>query len=180
MDFMDLVNTRKSVRTYTDRSVEEEKIVTILEAARLAPSAVNCQPWQYIVVKEKVTIEKIADSSKINSWLKKAPCVIIACADPNVDHTVNGMDYYLVDLAISMEHLILAATELGLGTCWLASYDEGKVRSILGIPEKMRVVAMTPLGYPAEKESIGGGLRKTLAGSKKRKPMEEMLHREKW
>jgi len=97
-----------------------------------------------------------------------------------VDHTVNGMDYYLVDLAISMEHLVLAATELGLGTCWLAGYDEGKVRSILGIPEKMRVVAMTPLGYPAEKESIGGGLRKTLAGSKKRKPMEEMLHREKW
>ncbi|MDD1770641.1 MAG: nitroreductase family protein [Methanomassiliicoccales archaeon] len=174
------MKARHSVRTFADQPVEDEKITSALEAARLAPSARNSQPWRYIVVKDRSMLERIADSGRLNSWVKKVPVLVIACADPKDDATVNGMDYFLLDVGISMEHLVLRATELGLGTCWLAGYDEVKVRAALGIPDNVRVVAMTPLGYPTEKPGLRDALTKTLARSKNRKSLEEIVRKEKW
>ncbi len=168
MDFMDVISARKSVRGYTDKPVEEEKLSKILEVARLAPSWANKQCCRYIVVKDKTKIQELSERF---DWLKKALVIIVACADPKDSGDRNGMNYYLVDVGISMQQLVLAATNLELGTCWIGAFDEAKVKKALGVPENIKVVAMTPLGYPAEKEGIGSG---------KRKPLEEIVHHEKW
>ncbi len=178
MEFMDVVAARKSVRSYADKEVEEEKLTKILEAARMAPSWANRQCWSYIVVKEKAKIEELA-GRLINSWLKKAPVIVVACGNPKKSGSQNGMDYYLVDVAISMEHLILAATDLGLGTCWIGAFNEAKVKQILEIPENIKVVALTPIGYPAD-EGRGSKMLKRIIGSSNRKPMEEIVHHNKW
>jgi len=178
MEFMDVVAARRSVRSYTDEDVEEEKINKMFEAASMAPSWANRQCWSYVLVKDKEKIKKLA-SGLVNSWMKHAKAIIVACGDPKKSGSRNGMDYYLVDVAISMEQLVLAATDLGLGTCWIGGFDESKVKKILDIPEKIKVVALTPIGYP----SVGGVRNKVitkLIGSNKRKSMENMLHYDKW
>ena len=178
MEFMDVVTARKSVRGYADREVEEEKLEKVLEAARLAPSWANKQCCRYIVIKDKDKIKEL--SSVINSWLKHAPLVLAACASPADSGSRNGMDYYLVDVGISMQQLVLAATDLGLGTCWIGAFDEAKVKKLLEVPENVRVVALTPLGYPSEKEGFGSKLARKFVGADKRKLFEEIVHREKW
>ena len=178
MEFMDVVATRKSVRDYADKAVEDEKLSKIFDAARMAPSWANKQCCQYIVVKNKYKISEL--SSFLNPWLKNAPVVLAACANPKDSGSRNGMDYYLVDVAISLQQLILTATNLGLGTCWLGAFDEAKVKKALEIPENIKVVGLTPIGYPAEKESVRSKLSKAFIGSAKRKPIEELVHWEKW
>ena len=178
MEFMDVIRARKSTRSYMDKVVEEEKLKQLLEAARLAPSWANRQCWKYIIVNDKEKIKKLA-AGIINSWMKNVKIVIVACADPKKSGSKNGMDYYLVDVAISMEHLVLAATNLGLGTCWIGGFDEAKVKKILNIPEKIRVVAMTPVGYPS-----GNGMRNKISRkiirADTRKPLEEMINYNNW
>lgn len=178
MEFIDVVKARKSVRSYSSKLVEEEKLTRILEAARKAPSWANRQCWSFIVVTDREKIEKLA-VGVINSWLKQAPVIIVACGNPKKSGFRNGMDYYLVDVAISMEHLILAAADLGLGTCWIGGFDEQKVKSILGVPKNIKIVALTPIGYAAS-ERIRDKLVKTLVHSGKRKPMEEIIHKDMW
>jgi nitroreductase len=178
MDFMDVVAARKSVRSYADKPVEEEKLSKVLEAARLAPSWANKQCCRYVVVKDKAKIQELAGG--FNGWLKQAPVIVVACADPKDAGTHDGMNYYLVDVGISMQQLILAATDMELGTCWIGGFDEAKIKKALGIPENIKVVAMTPLGYPADKEGLGSKLRKTVIGGGKRKPLAEIIHQEKW
>jgi nitroreductase len=182
MDFMDLAKERKSVRKYSDKEVEDDKIDIILEAARLAPSSANKQCWSYIVVRNKETIAEIATRGTgiFNSWLKKAPVVIVACGNPKESGSRNDMDYYLVDIEISMEHIMLQAADLGLGTCWIGWFDEKEMRRILGIPENLKVVAFTPIGYPADDSGMRTRLTKFFAGSAKRKPLEEIVHKDKW
>ena len=177
MDFMDVISARISVRGYADKPVEEGKLSKILEAARLAPSWANKQCCRYVVVKDKAKIQELSGRF---GWLKQAPIIIVACADPKDSGDRNGMNYYLVDVGISMQQLILAATNLELGTCWIGAFDEAKVKKVLQVPENVKVVAMTPLGYPADKEGIGSKLIKTAIGSGKRKPLEEIVHYEKW
>lgn len=178
MEFIDVIRNRKSIRSYKNEDVEEEKLKIILEAARLAPSWANKQCWKYIVVNDKEKIQKLA-SGIINSWMKNAKIVVVACADPKKSGTRNGMDYYLVDVAISMEHLILAATDLGLGTCWIGGFDETKVKKILEIPEKIKVVAMTPVGYPSEPAMRNRILRKIIKADS-RKPLQNMFYFNNW
>jgi nitroreductase len=178
MEFMDVVASRKSVHSYADREVEEEKLAKVLEAARLAPSWANRQCCRYVVIKDKAKIEELSDGRK--TWLKQAPVVLAACADPKDSGARNGMDYYLVDVGISMQQLVLAATDLGLGTCWIGMFDEAKVKKLLEVPENVRVVALTPLGYPAEKEGFEIKPAQKFVGSDRRKPVEEVVHREKW
>ncbi len=180
MEFTDVIKSRKSVRTYSDKQIEDEKIDYVLDCARLAPSYANRQCWRFIVVKDKDQIEKISKASIVNRWLKKAPMIIIACADPTSSGTENDMDYFLVDVAISLQHLVLAATNVGLGTCWIAAYDEKKIKIALEIPNRIRVVAITPVGYPADKKSFSEKMIKTIAGSKKRKSLDEIIHYERW
>ena len=176
MEFMDVVVTRKSVRDYSDKPVEEEKLKQILEAARLAPSWANKQCCKYIVVKDKAKIEALADQ---RAWLKKAPVIVAACADPKDSGNRNGMDYYLVDVGIAMQQLILAATSLGLGTCWIGAFDEGKVKKILEVPNNIKVVALTPLGYPSEASASSMAARQNV-NADNRKPLSETVHHEKW
>ena len=178
MDFREVIATRKSIRSYSDKDIEEDKFTKIFEAAQRAPSWANKQCWSYILVKDKEKIKKLA-SGLINSWMKHAKAIIVACGDPKKSGAKNGMDYYLVDVAISMEHLVLAATDLGLGTCWIGGFDEKKVKQILDIPENIKVIALTPLGYPTD-ETIRNKFIKKLIGSNKRKPLEEMVHHNSW
>jgi nitroreductase len=181
MDFEELVRRRRSVRRFTPEPVDEASIIKALECARLAPSARNLQCWHYVVVTRKDLISEVARAGgRLNAWLKDAPAIVVGCADPRRSTQSNGIDYYAVDLAISMEHFVLAATELGLGTCWIASFDEDIVKQALSMPPGIRVVALTPLGRPAEREGVGAAVRRTVAGSAKRKELDEFVHRERW
>lgn len=180
MEFYDVIRSRKSIRKYTAQKVPEDVLERILEAARWAPSWANKQCWRYIVVDDPKLMPGIV-SGMVRSW--NAPLFIVACADPANSGHRNGQDYYLVDVAISMEHLVLAAAAEGLGTCWLGGmFDEASVKKTLEIPEKIKVVAVTPLGYPdkgAMKGLLGNAIR-TAIGAHTRKPLGEIASRNKY
>jgi nitroreductase len=150
MDFFELIEKRYSVRAYQSKPVEEEKLQKVLEAARLAPTAANRQPFRIIVMK---TEGKEADLKQVyrQDWFSQAPLVICACAVPDEAWIrSDGKDYYDVDTTIAMDHLILAAANLGLGTCWIAAFDPAATRKVFGLPDDIEPVALTPLGYPAD------------------------------
>ncbi len=169
MDFYEVVRKRSSIRKYQDRPVEEGKLQRILEAARLAPSAANRQPWHFIVVKDPKVKEKLK-AAYGREWFYTAPVIVCACGDPSAAWVrADGVSYLDVDVAIAMEHLILAAAAEGLGTCWIGAFDEQAAKRALGVPEHIKVVAMTPLGYPAEEK-----------GEKRRKSLEEIVHYDRW
>jgi nitroreductase len=178
MDFAEVIAARKSVRDYSNKPVNKETIMKCLEAARFAPSWANKQCWHFIVVTDRNKIEKL--SSTINFWLKNAPAAVVACGDPSKSGFKNDQHYYLVDVAIALEHFVLAATNEGLGTCWMGGFDEKIVKSLLGIPTEIKVVALTPIGYPSENDGLVSKTIETMVGSKKRKPIEEIVHSEKW
>jgi nitroreductase len=180
MEFHDVIRARTSVRQYSDKSVDEDKITYILECARLAPSWANKQCWRFIIIKNKETIEQISKTSLINRWLKTAPVVIVACADPTDSGTNNSLDYYTVDVSIAFEHVVLAATDVGLGTCWIGGFNEEKVKELLEIPKRIRVVALTPLGYPVDTIGFAERITKTVLKTKKRKTLDEIVHYEHW
>ena len=160
MEFEDLINERYSVRSYHARPVEDEKLEKVLDAARLAPTAANKQPFQLIVVK---TESREDDLKRVYpaGWFSQAPLVICACAVKSESWTRgDGRNYVDVDTTIAMDHLILAATNLGLGTCWIAAFDAEAAREVLKIPDNMEPLLFTPLGYPADE--IGTKIRKGL------------------
>jgi nitroreductase len=169
MDFRELINTRYSVRAYKSEPVEDEKLQQVLDAARLAPTAANRQPFQLIVIH---TAGREAELRRIYKaeWFCKAPLVICACAVPSRAWSrMDDKNYSDVDVTIAMDHLILAATELGLGTCWIAAFNPSATREVLGLPEDVEPVAFTPLGYPADQP-----------GAKRRKPLSELVRYERW
>jgi nitroreductase len=170
LDVFDAIRSRRSIRSYQNKPVEEEKLAKILEAARLAPSAVNLQPISYIVVKDKAAKELLSQAySRI--WFAQAPLIIVACATPEKAwKRSDGEEFWKIDAAISLQTFVLAATAEGLGTCWIGAFDEKKAKEALGIPENVRVVAMTPLGYPAE----------TKPPVTERKSISDIVHRDKW
>lgn len=180
MEFEEVIKKRKSIRNYKDKKVEDEKIQYILNCARLAPSWRNSQCWHFIVINDKNIIKKITKHSKINPWLKTAPVVIVACGNPKNSGKLNNTKYYKVDIAIALEHLVLAATDAGLGTCWIGFFNEEKLKKLLEIPDDIKIIALTPVGYPEDKEKISGKIIKALAGSKNRKKIEEITHYNKW
>jgi len=145
LKFEEVLKTRRSIRKYKSTPVPKEKIVQILEAARIAPSAGHRQPWHFIVVEDKENIKKLAKSD----WAAKAPVMIVGLADQEA-----SPGWCLNDLGIAFEHIILAATNLGLGTCWMGqSNREDLVKDLLDIPDRFRVIALTPLGEPDETPS---------------------------
>jgi len=163
---MEVVKKRRSIRKYKKERVPEKDLEYVLEAARLAPSWGNRQCWKYIVVTDEALKKKIT----MKDWTAEAPVVIVACADPAKSGDKDGKPYYMLDVGISMEHLMLAAADNGLGTCWLGGqFDEKVVKEALGIPESIRVVALTPLGYPDE-----------VPLPKDRKSLDEAVSRNKW
>lgn len=150
MEYQKLVKKRRSIRKYRPDSVLEKDVETILEAARLAPSWGNRQCWQYIVVTDPGIKKKLAGEER--EWISNAPVIIVVCADPKASGHKTGLEYFMLDIGISFEHLILAATDLGLGTCWIGAFNEEIAKEVLRIPDGIRVVAFTPLGYPGEKK----------------------------
>jgi len=180
MDFTEVVDNRRSIRLFDEKEVDDATIDYVLDSARKAPSWANKQCWRFIVIKNKDTISEIAKTMLINRWVKTAPCLIVACADPTDSGTHNDIAYYTVDVAIAFEHLVLAATNKGLGTCWIAGFSEKKIKELLEIPPRIRVVALTPLGYPVEQTGVGATLRKTILRPTARKSLAELVHHERW
>ena len=150
MDFSELVMNRYSVRAYKPDPVEEEKLTAVLEAARMAPTASNRQPFQLFVVPTEGRQEEL-QRIYAKEWFVQAPLIICACGLPGeVWKGEHGRDYLGVDVAIAMDHLILAAADLGLGTCWIGAFDADAAREILNLPEGAQPLIFTPLGYPAD------------------------------
>jgi len=180
LEFESVIKTRESIREYSEKPVEDEKINFILECARLAPSWANRQCWHFIVVKDKKIIEDLSKTSIINRWLKNAPVIIVACGDPRQSGSRNNISYFIVDVSIALENLILAATDKGLGSCWIAGFDAKKIKEILKIPKHIEVVALTPIGYPAEKKGLIDNLAKIVIQSKKRKSIDKIVDYNRW
>jgi nitroreductase len=169
MEFWELISKRYSVRAYKPDPVEEEKLQRVLEAARLAPTAANRQPFRLIVIH---TAGREAELQRIyrRKWFTQAPLVICACAIPAQGWVrMDDKPYTDVDVAIVMDHLILAATDLGLGTCWIGAFDPAAAREVLGLPDGVEPILFTPLGYPAQQP-----------GSKDRKPLSQLVLYEQW
>jgi nitroreductase len=152
MDIFQVIRDRRSIRKYKDIPVERAKIEQVLDAARLAPSWKNLQCWRFLVLTETDKRAKVLDAFPDDNPGKKAiamaPVVIVVCADPAESDVENGIPYFVADTAIAFEHLCLAAHALGLGTCWMGWYDENRIKESLGIPPTIRIVGITPLGYP--------------------------------
>ena len=143
------LSARRSVRSYKDAEVEDEKLTKVLEAGRLSPSAANRQEWKFVVVKSDEKRKKLADAACGQSFVSQAPVVLVACATESQAIMPCGQPAYAVDVSIAFAYMVLQACELGLGTCWIGAFDEHQVKEILNIPEHVRVVAVSPLGYPA-------------------------------
>jgi nitroreductase len=153
MDVLDAIKGRRSIRRYSLRMVEDEKLEKVLEAARLSPSARNYQAWKFVVVKDRETKKKLVDAAGGQAFIGQAPVVIAACGTDPDGVMMCGQYRCSVDLSIATAYMTLEAHELGLGTCWIGHFDEKKVKDILGIPANVRVVAVMPLGYPDEAPS---------------------------
>jgi len=170
MDVMEAIKRRCSVRRYQDRPVEEEKLLAILEAARLAPSANNKQEWRFVVVRDKDLRQRLMKAARNQSFVAEAPVVIACCAQTDNHVMTCGQLCYPIDVAIAIEHMVLKATEEGLGTCWIGAFYEDEVKKILEIPEEIRVVELLTVGYPD----------KPCPSHKFRLSLQEIVMYEKW
>jgi nitroreductase len=169
MDFQELIKKRYSVRAYKPDAVEEEKLHLVLEAARLAPTAANKQPFQLVLLR---TDGREADLRRIynREWFVQAPLVIGICGVPSEAWVrMDGKSYVDVDVSIVMDHIVLAATDLGLGTCWVGAFDPAAAREVLGLPEDVEPLAFTPLGYAADQWR-----------PKTRKPLSDLVRTDRW
>jgi len=151
--------------------VGKEKLMRILEAGRLAPSAANRQPWHFIVVTDPEQVAALR-ASYARPWETTAPTILAVCIEPSKAwvRKKDGEEFWKVDAAIALENMVLCATEKGVGTCWIAYFDEKAARKVLGVPKDARVVAMTPLGYPDEEKGK----------VTERKDLKDIVHYEKW
>jgi nitroreductase len=180
MEFADVIKTRTSIRGYNDKPVEEEKLTYVLDCARRAPSWANKQCWRFIVVRSKDAIKELAKHCVFNRWVQTAPVVIVACADPSESGSHDDLLFYAVDVAIAVENLILAATDVHLGTCWIGAFNEQKIKEQLEIPKRIRIVTLIPLGYPSDKKGVIATITRDLANGEKRKSLDEIVHYEHW
>lgn len=171
MSVLDVILDRRSIRKYKEIPIQSDILNRVLEAGRNAPSGKNLQPWKFIVVKNSETKKKLAEASARQYFIARAPVIIVACGFPDNCYAKMGryMRSWPVDVAIAVEHMMLQAWEEGLGTCWIGAFEEEPVKNILGIPEEVRVLALTPLGYPDENPP-----------HKRRKPLEEIVSYEKF
>ena len=162
MDFKDLAQRRYSVRSYQSMPVEREQLLKVLGAALLAPSAVNFQPWKFVVVTDPELLAQLHGCYH-REWFKTAPACIVAIGDHDKGwhRPTDGKDYTDMDVAIAVDHLMLAATEIGLGTCWICHFNAEKCAEIFDLPANFEAIAMIPIGYP-NSETIPEKKRKTL------------------
>jgi len=164
MALLDLLKHRKSVREFLDRPVERDKIITCLEAARLAPSECNSQPWRFIIVDDRQLKDRLCDAAfggiySMNSFCKTAPVMVVVISEKSkfiarIGEMFRGTKYYLIDIGITCEHFVLQAEDLGLGTCWIGWFNERGVKSTLGIPQRKKIDMLIALGY-YDREKLG-------------------------
>ncbi len=173
MDFFEVVKMRRSVRSYLDEDVSDEEIRRLLEAATLAPSAGNCQPWEFVIVRDGKRKEALSKAALGQRFVAEAPVVIVVCA--NVPRTAahygsRGASLYVIqDTAAATQNILLAATAMGLATCWVGAFDEGKVWEILELPDEVRPLAIVPVGRPRRVPSMPPRI-----------PLERVVHYDKW
>jgi nitroreductase len=169
VDTLETIATRHSVRGYRPDPVDDEILARLLEAARQAPTAANRQPFRLIVLHTRGREEEIGRIYG-RPWFVQAPLVIGVVAVPGEAwRRMDDKPYDEVDATIAMDHLVLAATALGLGTCWIAAFDPDAAREVFGLPDEVELVALTPLGYPAKDPAKTG-----------RRPLEELVRYERW
>jgi len=159
MDTIEAIRSRRSIRRYKTDPIPKEHLEIILEAGRLAPSARNRQPWHFVIVTDGGVRVRLAGACMGQLWLARAPVMIVAVGLPEVSRA-----WYPIDVSIALQNMVLAATSLGYGTCWVGAFHEGAIKAILGIPREAKVIAVCPLGVPAEQPR-----------PRKRKPPEEIF-----
>ncbi len=169
MDVLKAIRSRRSVRAYDSREVEEDKLVKVLESGRLSPSAGNRQERRFVVVRDARTRKALSLAARDQKFVAEAPVVIAACSIEKEYTMACGQLAYPIDTAIAVDHMTLQAVEEGLGTCWIGAFDEKKVKEILNIPDNVRVVSLLPLGYPGD-----------IPRPKSRKNLDEIVMWEKW
>ncbi|MBN1885559.1 MAG: nitroreductase family protein [Candidatus Krumholzibacteriota bacterium] len=171
MDIYEAIRTRTSVRSYLPDSIDDARLGRVLDAARLAPSGKNGQPWTFIVVRDPSIRRRLVPACKDQAFVGEAPVVVVACGREELAYRKMGgyWNSLPVDIGIAFEHLMLAAAAEGLGTCWIGAFIEEDVREILGVPADVKIVALTPIGYPAADQT-----------PRPRKPMEEILMENRW
>jgi nitroreductase len=172
LDVFEVIQRRKSVRSYEPTPVPVEKLRKVLEAARLAPSAGNIQPWQFVVVMNPDKRRQIAKGCRFGRFLAESPVVIVGSGNQKASPR-----WYAVDTSIAMENLVLAATNEGLGTCWIGTFNEKQIREMLKIPDHLKVVALLALGYPREKLDILGKVAHIIRPKKR---LEKIVHIEEY
>lgn len=170
MEFQDVIESRRSVRRYrTDMPVTDEQVQTLLEAAIASPSAGNRQPWHFYVVRDPAVKEGLATAALGQGFVAEAPVVIVVCADPErsaARYSSRGRDLYSIqDTAIATTYMMLAATDMGLATCWVGAFDEARAAAVLELPGHLRPVAMLPVAYAAREAS----------GRTSRRPLDEVV-----
>ncbi len=164
MDVFEAIRTRRSIRKYKPELIPDAKLEIILDAARLAPSAANRQPWRFVVVQNADRKKTLAEAADNQTFMNDAAAIVVAVGDPEV-----STRWHEKDTMIALEHMVLAATALGYGTCWIGAFDEDAVKRLLKIPAKMKVVALLPIGIPGEKPA-----------SRPRKAIPEIFFKEEW
>ena len=170
MTVIEEIVARRSIREYAPDPIEKEKLQRVLEAGRLAPTARNQQDWRILIVSDPALKDRLVDeASPRQPFLKGAPVILAACA-LNPGYVMRcGHPAFLIDLAIVLEHIALQAVREGLGTCWIGSFDEGLAKSVLGVPDNVRIVELMSLGYPAR-----------LPEPRERKPALDLYGWERW
>jgi nitroreductase len=168
MTILEAIRNRYSCRAYQEKPIEQEKLNSIFEAARLAPSAMNAQDWRFVVVTDKDIRQQVAGHTNRPEVFQKAGAIIAACS--NSDHVMRcGQAIGPIDVAIALEHIALQATELGLATCWIGSFDTDKVRDILSVPADVAIIELMAIGYPADSKR-----------EPRREPVEKIVCYDKW
>lgn len=177
MKIMGIIKTRRSVRSYSSDPIPREKIERCLEAARLAPSACNSQPWTFIVVDDPTLKNELAEAAfsgiyQMNAFAKKAPVIVVALVEKSkyaakLGGLIMNIHYSLIDVGIACEHFVLQAEEEGLGTCWLGWFHAKKVKKILGLSKRTHIATLISLGFPTDANP---------EKEKQRKSMDEIRH----
>ena len=154
MDLVEAIKSRRSIRSFKGEAISEDNIYKLLEAASYAPTAGNVQPWKFIVVKDTKNKKSLAVSALNQLWMTEAPVIIVVCADLSRSERFygdRGRDLYSIqDTAAAIQNLLLSAVDLGLGACWVGAFSEARVAKILDLPQKLRPLALVPVGYPKE------------------------------
>jgi nitroreductase len=180
MDTLAAIHKRCSLKAHISRrEIELEKINTILEAGQVAASARNNQPWHFIVVQERETVDALVQAfSESNRVIKDAPVILVVCGRAEDDVVRDGKEYYLFDVGLAVGNMVLAATSLGIVSHLMTAFDEVQVKKILNIPDDVRAVVATPLAYPLE-DTYDEAAMERLA-MRTRKDLKELVHHDRW